>query len=356
MVLLIVYLSIALVFSFLCSLLEASLLSITPSYVRIQTEKKSAISDELNDFKNNVDKPLAAILTLNTFAHTIGAAGVGAQAQIIWGDEYLTLISVILTILILILTEIIPKTLGANYWNQLAGFTVRTIKLLIFILYPIVFVSQLITKKLKRDKDKSILSRADFTAMAEIGTQEGILHQNESRVINNVLRFNNIQAQHIMTPRTVVKAAPEMEKIKTFYDKATTLPYSRIPVYHDSLDSISGYVLKDELLEEIIDNEGNKALNEIKRPFEIVLQHTPIAKLLARLVEKKEHIALVVDEYGGTSGIVTMEDIIETLLGLEITDEFDDVEDLQKWARENWQKRAKNLPYLSDENNPNKEN
>lgn len=340
--LLILYLAIALVFSFLCSLLEASLLSITPSHVNVLSKDNPSVGEDLQEFKDNIDRPLAAILTLNTFAHTIGAAGVGAQAQIIWGDEALTIVSVVLTIIILIFTEIIPKTLGANYWKQLTPFTVRTLKIMIYSpLYPVILFSQFITKSLKQDKNKSVLSRADFTAMAEIGTKEGVLHQDESRVINNVLRFNVVQAGHIMTPRTVIKAAPEKQLIREFYDNSINMRFSRIPVYRDSIDHITGYVLKDEVLKRIIDGEGGLSLAEIMRPIQVVHEGAPVPELFTRLVEKKEHIALVVDEYGGTAGLVTMEDIIETLLGLEITDEFDAVEDLQKWAREKWEKRAK---------------
>lgn len=346
--LLLLYLFIALFFSFLCSLLEASLLSITPSHIGILNQQNSSIAKDLQNFKDNIDKPLAAILTLNTFAHTIGAAGVGAQAQIIWGEAYLTLVSIILTIVILIFTEIIPKTLGANYWRGLTPFTVRTLKIMIYVLYPIIYVSQLITKRLKRNKEESVLSRADFTAMAEIGTKEGVLRTNESRVIHNILRFDQILAKHIMTPRTVIQAAPEEQTIHEFYNNTTNLRFSRIPVYHTSLDHISGYVLKDEVMHHIIKGEGEKMLSEIKRPIEVFIQSIPIPKLFSRLMEEKEHIALIVDEYGGTSGILTMEDIIETLLGLEITDEFDDIEDLRKWAKEKWQKRAKNMGYLGD--------
>lgn len=343
--LLLVYLAISLIFSFLCSLLEAALLSITPSHVGILTQQNSAVAKDLEHFKDNVDRPLAAILTLNTFAHTIGAAGVGAQAQLIWGEEYLTLVSILLTIIILFLTEIIPKTLGANYWKSLTPFTVRTLKIMIFFLTPIIFVSQLITKRLKREKDKSILSRADFTAMAEMGTKGGVLHKNEAKIINNILRFNQILAEHIMTPRTVLKAAPESQTISDFYNNSKNLRFSRIPIYTDSIDQITSYVLKGEIMNSIIKGGGNKTLAEIKRPMEVILPSTPLPQLFSKLMEKKEHIALVVDEYGGTSGLVTMEDIIETLLGMEITDEFDDVEDLQKWAKEKWQKRANDIDF-----------
>lgn len=343
--LLFIYLSIALILSFLCSLLEASLLSITPSHVSVLGQQNSTVAKDLQIFKENIDRPLAAILTLNTFAHTIGAAGVGAQAQIIWGEEYLTLVSILLTILILFLTEIIPKTLGANYWKSLTPFTVKALKIMIFILAPIIFISQLITKRLKQDKEKSILSRADFTAMADMGTKGGILHKNEAKIINNILRFNQILAEHIMTPRTVLKAAPESQTITDFYNNSKNLRFSRIPLYDRSIDQIAYYVLKDEIMHRIIKGEGDKTLAEIKRPIEVILPSTPLPQLFSKLMEKKEHIALVVDEYGGTSGLVTMEDVIETLLGMEITDEFDDVEDLQKWAKEKWQKRANDIDF-----------
>jgi CBS domain containing-hemolysin-like protein len=348
MSLLLIYLTIALLTSFLCSLLEASLLSITPSHVSITQQQQPAIGKTLQHYKDNIDRPLAAILTLNTFAHTIGAAGVGAQAQLIWGEAYLTLVSIILTILILILTEIIPKTLGANYWRQLTGFTVRCLKVMIIVLYPLVLVSQFITKRLKKDKEKSVLSRADFTAMTEIGTQEGILEKSESTVIHNILKFNQIQAQHIMTPRTVIRAAREVISVMQYYDSHQSIPHSRIPIYEASIDHITGYVLKDALLQTIIEGQGDKLLKDIKRPIEIFAEQVPVPDIFTELMKKKEHIALVVDEYGGTAGILTIEDIVETLLGLEITDEYDDVEDLQQLAIERWQKRARRLGYMDD--------
>lgn len=342
MTLLLVYLGIALVSSFLCSLIEASLLSITASHVSIVSNENPKLGKDLQEFKSNIDKPLAAILTLNTFAHTIGAAGVGAQAQLLWGDQYLTLVSIILTIVILIITEIIPKTLGANYWKQLTPFTVKVIKIMIFLLYPIVMFSQLITKALNKNKETSVLSRADFSAMAELGSKEGALKQDEYRIINNILRFNQMRINTIMTPRTVLVAASQDQSIREFYDNAENLRFSRIPIYAESIDDIKGYVLKDEILEEIIDGNGDKDLQSIIRPFLVEPETANTASVFERLIKKNEHIALIVDEYGGTSGIATMEDIIETLLGLEITDELDDVEDMQKWARENWKKQRKN--------------
>ncbi|WP_187264116.1 CNNM domain-containing protein [Pontibacter beigongshangensis] len=353
--LLITYLLIALAFSFLCSIMEAVLLSITPSHVSIIAGKNPSLGKRLKDFKDNVDKPLAAILTLNTFAHTIGAAGVGAQAQIIWGEEYLSVISGVLTLIILIFSEIIPKTLGANYWRQLTPFTVHALKIMIYSpLYPIIIFSQFITKRLKKDKNRSVLSRADFTAMAEIGIKEGIFREGESQIIQNILRFNNILVRHIMTPRTVIKGAPEDMTLNEFFKQSTSLRFSRIPVYTENLDRVTGFVLKDEVLYQLIKNQGEKPLSSIKRDIQVVPSHMPIPTLFSRLMAEKEHVALVVDEYGGTAGLITMEDIIETLLGMEIIDEMDDVPDLQKWARENWKKRSARLGIRQDD--PEEEN
>ncbi|MEJ8804035.1 hemolysin family protein [Pontibacter sp. H249] len=347
--LLILYLCIALIFSFLCSLLEASLLSITPSHVSIVSKEDPALGKDLQHFKENIDRPLAAILTLNTFAHTIGAAGVGAQAQIIWGDEYLTIVSVILTIVILILTEIIPKTLGANFWRQLTPFTVRTLKIMIYSpLYPIIILSQFITKRLKTEKNRSVLSRADFTAMTELGIKEGIFKKGESQIIQNILRFNNILVHHIMTPRTVIVSAQQDMSLKDFFKEFTDLRFSRIPIYKTNLDDISGYVLKDEVMYKMINHEGDIPLNSIVRTLQVVPEHMPIPKLFNRLMEKQDHIALVVDEYGGTAGIITMEDIVETLLGMEIIDEMDQIADLQEWAKLNWEKRAKRMGFKKE--------
>lgn len=344
--LLLLYLFIALFFSFLCSVLEAVLLSITPAYVSIMSQESPSLGDSLQKFKDNIDRPLAAILTLNTFAHTIGAAGVGAQAQAIWGDAYLSLTSGILTIVILIFSEIIPKTIGANYWKQLAPFSVRTLKVLIYSpLYPIIILSQFITKWLKKDKERSVLSRADFTAMAELGIKQGIFKKAESQVIRNILRFNNILVRHIMTPRTVIVSAQQEMSLSDFFRDFPDLRFSRIPIFDENLDDVKGYVLKDEVLYKIINNQGNQPLKSVVREIQVVPEHMPIPTLFNRLLEQQEQIALVVDEYGGTAGIITIEDIVETLLGMEIIDELDQIADLQTWARQNWEKRAKRLGY-----------
>lgn len=343
LILLFTYLLVAIMFSFICSVLEAVILSVTPSFISLKIGEKKSYAGLLKKYKDNIDRPLAAILTLNTFAHTIGAAGVGAQAQLIWGNEYLSLTSAILTIMILIFSEIIPKTLGANYWKSLTGFSVYTIRVIVAILYPFVAVSQVITRFLKKDKGKSVLSRYEFQAMAEAGAREGIFRKGESRIIQNIARFDKIQTRDVMTPRPVLFAAHEMTNIQEFYDEHPNIRFSRIPVYSESIDHINGYVLKDELLIEIINKRQDRPLKSISRQFPVVFEGLPIPDLFNELMGQNEHIALVLDEYGVTAGIVTMEDVIETILGMEIMDELDNIADLQKAARERWKIRARKM-------------
>lgn len=341
--LLILYLIIAIAVSFLCSILEAVLLSTTPSYITIKLHQKKPYARRLQKYKDNIDRPLAAILTANTFAHTVGAAGVGAQAQAIWGNEYLTITSALLTIMILIFSEIIPKTIGANYWKELTRFMVFMVRVLLFILYPFVVVSQLITGFLSRGKRKSVLSRSEFMAMAEAGAKEGVFRNGESKIIQNIARFDKISAKDIMTPRTVVFGAYENMTIEAYYKENPEIRFSRILIYDDSIDHVTGYVLKDELLIEIINGHGPRPLKTLQRKITVVYAGLNIPKLYTLLFDQNEHIALVVDEYGGTAGIVTLEDVIETILGIEIVDEMDNIEDLQKTARERWRERAKRM-------------
>ncbi len=344
MALLLTYLFIALFFSFLCSLLEAVLLSITPSFIAAKSNEGKSYSKTLKKFKEKIDFPLAAILTLNTFAHTIGAAGVGAQAQKIWGNEYLSVTSAVLTILILIFSEIIPKTIGANYWKSLASFTTKTLLVLIYSpLYPIIILSKFITKVLNKRKGGSVLSRAEFQAMTEIGIEEGIFKEEESKILMNLMKFNNIVVKSIMTPRTVIVFAEENETVKDFFERNEKLRVSRIPVYKENMDNVTGYILKDELMENMIEKSWNKKIKNLSRNILVVNEMMPIVKLFYRFIEEKEHIAMVVGEYGELTGIVTMEDVIETLLGTEIVDELDNIEDMQKQAMQIWEKRAKKL-------------
>ncbi len=344
MTFLLLYLFIALFFSFTCSILEAVLLSVTPSYIGMQINEGKKSGKLLKKYKENIDLPLAAILTLNTFAHTIGAAGVGAQAQEIWGNQYLSLVSAILTIIILIFSEIIPKTIGASYWKSLAPISARILTILIYSpLYPIIIFSKQITKWLNRNKEKSALSRAEFQAITEIGIQEGIFRQEESEILKNLLKFNKISVRNIMTPRTVMLCAPEDKLIEEFYGEHQEMRISRIPVFREHIDELTGFVLKDDIMKEIIEEKGNQPLKTIRRPIPVVNEQMPIIRLFYKFIELHTEIAAVVGEYGETTGLVTMEDVVETLLGLEFMDETDNIEDMQVQARKNWEARAKRL-------------
>lgn len=367
--LLLFYATVSIVFSFLCSVWEAVLLSIPPSYVEIESEKGTAFGKTLKEMKGEIDRPLSAILTLNTIAHTLGAMGVGAAATKIWsdGDYWFVIpgidlevgpefmVGVVMTLAILILSEIIPKTIGASNWKKLSGFTVTSLKIIMFILLPLVWVSQKITKLLKAPGHGSVLSRQDFQAMADIGAKEGVIQKNESKIINNLLTFNTVNAKDIMTPRTVVHAADENLMILDFYNQHDNLRFSRIPVHSGTKDKIGGFVLKDEILENIIKEKGTELLKSIKREIMVVNESLTLPDLFNQLMERREHIALVVDEFGGMAGIVTMEDVIETLLGMEIVDELDGIADMQLLARRNWEKRAKILGIITEEDAPEEE-
>ena len=307
--LLIIFFLVSIIFSFLCSIWEAVLLSITPSYAAIQQQEGGELGKTIDEFKANIDRPLAAILTLNTIAHTAGAIGVGAQASKIWGGSIIStaVVPVVMTLAILLLSEIIPKTIGANYWRELAPFTVRSLKFIMKILAPLVFVSQLITKALKKDKQASVLSRADFTAMAELGSQQGVFDEGESKLLKSFLRFETILVKDVMTPRTVVVAAADTTTVHDFHNEHPNLRFSRIPLYQDSKDNIVGYVLKDKLLTSLVNelrsgSSDNTELKELRRDITVVQQHDPITSLFDDFTEKREHIALVVDEFGGMAG------------------------------------------------------
>lgn len=362
--LLIAFFILSILFSFLCSIWEAVLLSVPPAYVQIQYKKQTKTGLLLKKMKENIDLPLAAILTLNTIAHTVGAIGVGAQAAIIWSDTYLDLnlgftalhinmagviVPVVMTLAILLLSEIVPKTLGASYWKNMAGFTVRSLRVIIYALWPLVWLSKWITKLLKKKETDIAFSRTDFRAMAEIGVEEGVFKKGESNIIQNLMRFNTVTARDIMTPRTVVIAANEEMSISEFYQDHPALRVSRIPIYKDNKDKITGFILKDDLLQHLLEDKGDLPLKTISRDILMVTEVVSITELFNRLMEKREHIAIVVDEYGGLEGLVTMEDIIETLLGMEILDEMDNIEDMQRLARQNWQERARALGILKDE-------
>lgn len=346
MSLLVTFFLVSIVFSFLCSLWEAALLSITPTFAEIKKQEGTKLGLHLSEFKANIDRPLSAILTLNTIAHTAGAIGVGAQASIIWADANplvtALLVPALMTLAILLFSEIVPKTLGAIYWKELAEFTVNSLLIMMVLLGPLVWLCQGLTKMMKRNTEGSIFSRSDFLTMTEIGAREGIFEESESEMIASFIRFESVCVEDIMTPRTVVIAAREEMPIEEFVKAHDPLPVSRIPVYqNDSKDDITGFVLKGDLLTAIIEGRGADAVSTIRRDILIVQQSFPLPELFNRLVARHEHIALVVDDFGGMAGVVTMEDAIETLLGQEIRDESDSDTDMRVRARKDWQKRAK---------------
>lgn len=354
MTLLLIYATLSIVFSFLCSILEAVLLSVTPTFVNVKKNEGKAYAKDLEALKKDVDKPLIAILTVNTIAHTVGAILVGSEAKRAFGDEGngVFIISAVMTILILVASEIIPKTIGATYWKSLAGFSTRALHILIFVCKytAIIWVLQLFTRMFgKGGHGESVLSREDFSAMTDIAEKEGVFHENESKVIRNMIGFKKVQAKHIMTPRTVLKSADENQTIQSFFDENQPLRFSRIPVYADHSDNITGYFLKDQLLLSLVNGKGNEPLKSIKRDIVVADRELSIPNLFERLIEQREHLALVVDEFGSVSGLVTQEDVIETLLGFEIMDESDNVADLQSFARRNWEQRAKRLGIISEE-------
>ena len=356
MTLLIIFASLSIFFSFLCSILEAVLLSVTPTFIGIKKNEKKPFAIQLEQLKKDVDKPLIAILTLNTVAHTVGAILVGVQAEHLpykidlFGINIVGIVSAIMTILILVVSEIIPKTIGATHWKKLAKFSTQTLTLLIFIFKwtGILWILQLFTKLFGKSGHNSVLSREDFTVMTDIAEREGVFQESESKVIRNLLNFKEVQVKDIMTPRTVLKSSDELQSIQGFFDENPNLRFSRIPLYENNPDNITGYFLKDQLLEAIIKGDGQKQLKEIKRTILVTERTLPIPSLFERLIDQREHIALVVDEYGSVSGLVTQEDMIETLLGLEIMDESDHIEDLQSLARKSWKRRAKRLGIIDD--------
>ncbi|WP_234572697.1 hemolysin family protein [Rhodohalobacter sp. 614A] len=341
--LLLFYLVLAIGVSFLCSILEAVLLSITPSYVAVLEKNESKSGKILRDLKEDIDRPLSAILSLNTIAHTIGAAGVGAQAQVVFGNAYVSLTSVVLTLAILVFSEIIPKTLGATYWKKLSGFAARATKILIILTYPLVLLSKGITNLIASEDKQPSVSREEFSAMAELGHEEGVFEKEESNIFKNLIRFNSLRVKDIMTPRIVVVKYPEKIAIKKVMEDQDKLWVSRIPVFENDEENITGYVLKNDVFLKFSKGEGDKQLKDIRREVLIIPENVSIKTLFARLLESQEHIAVVVDEYGGFSGVVTMEDVVETLLGMEIVDEIDAIDDMQKLAREKWRERAKRL-------------
>jgi len=353
MTLLLAYLFLALVISFLCSIMESVLLSTPQSFLMVKQEQGNHWAQHFLDMKLQIDKPLSAILSLNTVAHTIGAAGVGAQAVKVFGEASFGIVSAILTILILFITEIIPKTIGARYWRNFAKITSYTIRIMIFITYPLVVLSAFITKMISKKEREKTTSREEIAAIASIGADEGVFSDKEYKIIQNILKLKNVKVTGIMTPRVVVAVANQNIPLGAFLRNKEYLKFSRIPVYSNDDENITGYVFRQTVFEKLAEDQHSLKLEDIKRPIVTVPNTIMLFTLWEKLLEKKEHISLIVDEYGGVDGIVTMEDIIETLLGLEIVDETDTVTDMQKFARERWKTRQAKYNILEKLQNEN---
>ena len=355
MFLLLLYVFLALFFSFLCSIAEAVLLSITPSYVEKlkKTDPKKAERVKRLRF-DNVDRSLAAILTLNTIAHTVGAIVAGAKATHVFGDAWIGVFSGVITILILVFSEIIPKTIGAVYWKSLTGAIITFVDWLIKGLYPLIILSEMITKLISKGKKHHMFNREEFLAMAGLGQRSGLIDEQESRIINNLFKLSSVKAKNIMTPRSVITALPAATTVAEAMDLIKTARFSRIPVYNESMDDSDGFVLKSDVL--LADaNDEQLSLADLKRDISVVIEEMNLTQLMESLMDDAQHIALVVTEYGDICGLVTLEDVIETLIGLEIVDELDQVQDMQDYARKQWLKRAASRGMVLDENLQQKE-
>lgn len=341
--LLLLYVGLAIGVSFLCSILEAVLLSISPSFITLAEQDGKAYAKKLRGYKHQIDRPLSAILSLNTIAHTVGAAGAGAQAAVVFASIPVGVISGILTVAILIFSEIVPKTIGAVHWKRLVPYVVMFLEPVIWSMWPFVKMSEGISRLLAPSGQRVSVTRAELAAMAEQGTAEGVLHESESRIFGNLLRFNSINVRAIMTPRIVLFALPGDETVGEVVQHRDELRFSRIPIYDDNHDQITGYVLRQDVLLTAARGAVDTKLSEIQRELIAVPDTLALPALFDRLLDTREHLALVCDEFGGTAGVVSMEDLIETLLGFEIVDEVDSVEDMQEHARQRWLERAHSL-------------
>lgn len=333
MVLIVLYFLGALSLSFMCSVLEAVLLSTPMSYISMKEKQGNATASLMKRYKENIDRPVGAILSLNTIAHTIGSAGVGAESIKVFGEEYFGIISAILTLLILVLSEIIPKTIGATYWRSLAMLSTKVIRVMIVVTYPLVLLSELITRLFTSRSHQASVSREEVSAMVDMGKDEGVFKESESKIIKSCIRLSSVKAKEIMTPLIVVEAVNQELTFKEFYD-IQEWKFSRIPIFETDKEHITGYILKDMVLKELSDDRIDGRLSDIARSILSFREEDSVYNLWEKMLEKREHISIVTDEDGRMKGVVTMEDIIETMTGVEIVDEDDIVVDMQILAAE----------------------
>ncbi|MCC4308621.1 MAG: CNNM domain-containing protein [Alcanivorax sp.] len=335
MTLLIVFAAVSIGFSFLCSILEAALLSITPSYIAGLRDEKPVLFRRLRRLKDDIDDPLAAILTLNTVAHTAGATGVGAQVAVVFGEAYLGVASAVMTLVILIFSEIIPKTIGAKYWRSLAPALPPLLRVMVLVLKPFVWLSKLVTRQFGTGEPDTDI-RAELKAMAEIGRDQQALDEDERRVITNILNLHEIKVGKVMTPRTVVRSLRPDDTVDQVRQRLVNQPFSRYPVINEH-DEALGYVHKSDLL----DVEGGRKIGEVMRGVTPYRSTMNIEYVFGEMLRQRQHLGMVYDELGTWVGLITMEDVIETILGQEIMDETDNVSNLRRYARQRWSRRLR---------------
>lgn len=343
--LLILYVFLAVSISFLCSILEAVILSVTPGFIITSEQQEKKYAPQLKAFKNDIDSTLAGILTINTIANTAGATGAGAQAQLVFGDIYFTIFTGVLTLVILIFSEIVPKSLGALYWRQLAPITTLILRPIAIITFPFTKLSTYFTQRFTPDEAISRVNLEEFDAMTEVGGEEGVFSERDATIIRNLIHLKNIEVGDIMTPRTVLFTLKETDMLDDVKQELVKSPFSRIPVYGTHKDDINGYIFKNHALVQLLKSNKNKdkLLEKFKRPILTISQYSPVNELFYKFLDQQEHIAVVINEHGAVEGVVTMEDILETLLGLEIVDEGDKIADLREFAKQLWKVRAKQI-------------
>lgn len=327
--------------SFICSLLEAVILSISPAYIQLMVKENKKSGVLLDHLIENLDRPLAAILTLNTLSHTLGSAAIAYMVQAEFGHTGVTVASFCLTFCILIFSEILPKTIGANNWKALAPFAAYSAQIMIFLLYPMVLLSVWMNKKFRRNQEVPEVTRDEMIVTAEIGAEEGTIKAKESLIIKNLLMLEKIYVSDIMTPRSVFFALEDDLTVEEVFNKYRPIRFSRIPVYHESLDNVIGLTFRFKIHEALSSDLHTKKVSELMTPIQTVSERMTVSQVIDYFIKEKEHIALVVDDYGVTTGLVSLEDAVETLLGVEIVDELDNVEDMRKFALEQWQNRRR---------------
>lgn len=334
---LITYMLLALIVSSICSVLEATILSTPITFINTLEQQGAKGAARLKKLKTDIDRPISAILVINTIANTVGASLVGAEAAKLFASTGVGVISGIFTFCILVFSEIIPKTIGSNYWRSLAVPASSIIQFLIYITFPIVWLVEKFTRFITDDSAPAV-SREEVVAMVSTGAEEGVLEKEENKMIQNLLKLDDVTAHEIMTPSSVVTMAESSQTIREFYNSDDFAKFSRIPLYEEENDDyITGYVLKQEILEKLAQDKFNIKLKDLARPILSFREDESVSNIWEKLLENKEHISVIIDEYGSMRGIVTMEDVIETMLGFEIVDEKDEVVDMQELAKEQWQ-------------------